>query len=145
MRAIADRVADNCSSALVEVERLMRLTAFSYIIGNGDLHAKNVSVLWDEVVRLSPGYDLLSTLPYKQLDQHMALSIQGKNDNLRCGDFIDFGRNYGLTETATRRMIEELCDLAEPWLGRVAEIGFDPRVTESLQSEMARRLAKLRR
>lgn len=145
MHAIADRVADTCSSALVEVERLMRLTAFSYIIGNGDLHAKNVSVLWDEVVRLSPGYDLLSTLPYKQLDQHMALSIQGKNDNLRCGDFIDFGRIYGLTETATRRMIEVLCDLAEPWLGRVAEIGFDPRVTESLQSEMARRQAKLRR
>jgi serine/threonine-protein kinase HipA len=145
MRAIADRVAETCSSPMVEVERLMRLTAFSYIIGNGDLHAKNVSVLWDEVVRLSPGYDLLSTLPYKQLDQHLALFLQGKNDNLLCGDFIDFGRIYGLTETATRRMIEELCDLAEPWLARVAEIGFDPRVTESLQSEMARRLAKLQR
>ena len=33
----------------------------------------------------------------------------------------------------------------EAALARVGEIGFDPRVTESLQSEMARRLAKLRR
>lgn len=145
MRAIADRVADTCSSPMVEVERLMRLTAFSYIIGNGDLHAKNISVLWEEIVRLSPGYDLLSTLPYKELDQHMALSIQGKNDNLRQGDFVDFGRIYGIAETATGRMIGDLCDLAEPWIERVVEIGFDSHATELLQSELAKRIAKLRR
>jgi serine/threonine-protein kinase HipA len=145
MRAIADRVAETCSSPMVEVERLMRLTAFSYIIGNSDLHAKNISVLWDEVVRLSPGYDLLSTLPYKELDQHMALSIQGKNDNLRRGEFIDFGRIYGIGEVAAGRMIGDLCDLAEPWIERVVEIGFDPHATELLQSEMAKRIAKLRR
>jgi serine/threonine-protein kinase HipA len=145
LRAIADRVANLCTSGVVEVERFMRLVAFSYLIGNGDLHAKNISVLWSDVVRLSPGYDLLSTLPYKFLDRHMALKFQGKDDNLRMGDFLDFGRIYGLTEKATRDMLDTLCRNAEPWIARVGEIGFDSATTEDIQREIAKRISHLRR
>lgn len=145
LRQIADRVADVCTSGVVEVERLLRLTAFSYIIGNGDLHAKNISVLWDDAVRLSPGYDLLSTLPYPFLDRHMALKIQGKHDNLRKGDFVDFGKRYGIIDQATLKMLDTLCTVAETWVGRVGEIGFDSETTESVQLEIARRISHLRR
>lgn len=145
LRAIADRVADVCTSGVVEVERLLRLTAFSYLIGNCDLHAKNISVLWDDVVRLSPGYDLLSTLPYTFLDRHMALKLQGKDDNLRKGDFVDFGRIYGLSDKATLQMLDTLCDHAEPWIGRVSEIGFDLETTEALQREITKRISHLRK
>lgn len=145
LRAIADRVTDVCTAGVVEVERLMRLTAFSYIIGNCDLHAKNISVLWGDVVRLSPAYDLLSTLPYKFLDRHMALKLQGKDDNLRKGDFIEFGRIYGVSEKATLEMLADLCDSAEPWIGRLSEIGFETKTTEGLQCELLNRIGHLRR
>lgn len=145
LREIADRVAEVCASEVVEVERLLRLTAFSYIIGNCDLHAKNISVLWGDIVRLSPGYDILSTLPYTFLDRHMALKLQGKDDNLRKGDFVDFGKPYGIAEKAILNVLDSLCNLAEPWIGRVGEIGFDFKTTEALQQEIARRIAHLRR
>lgn len=145
LRAIADRLANVCTSGVVEVERLLRLTAFSYLIGNCDLHAKNISVLWDDVVRLSPGYDLLSTLPYTFLDRRMALKLQGKDDNLRKGDFVDFGKTYGISEKATLQMLETLCDHAEPWIGRVGEIGFDFETTEALQREITKRISHLRK
>lgn len=145
LRAIADRVADLCTSGIVEIERLLRLTAYSYLIGNCDLHAKNISVLWGDAVRLSPGYDLLSTLPYTFLDRHMALKLQGKDDNLRKGDFVDFGQLYGIPERATLKMIDTLCDHAEPWVGRVGEIGFDDQATSALQEEIAQRISRLRR
>lgn len=67
-------------------------------LSNCDLHAKNISVLWDTVVRLTPPYDLLSTLPYKSLETRIALKIQGKDDDLRLSDFIDFGKMYGISD-----------------------------------------------
>jgi serine/threonine-protein kinase HipA len=142
---IADSVARVSTSAIVEIERLLRLVAFSYLIGNGDLHAKNISVIWQDVVRLSPGYDLLSTLPYSSIEKRMALRMQGKDDNLRTGDFIDFGRLYGIPEAAVSSMVHSLCKRAEPWLHRLAEIGFEEKQTEALKQQIQQRINNLRR
>lgn len=61
------------------------------MIGNGDLHAKNVSLLWTDVVSLNPAYDLLSTLPYPHLSPNMALLLEGKDVNFKVDDFVAFG------------------------------------------------------
>ncbi len=64
---------------------LVHLIAFSYVICNGDLHAKNVSVVNSPVGWvLAPAYDLLATLPYG--DRSMALSFEGRDKNLRRKD-----------------------------------------------------------
>ena len=46
MRAVIRRVASVVSSPKVAALELVRLTAFSYLIVNGDMHAKNISVRW---------------------------------------------------------------------------------------------------
>jgi len=145
LRSIAEAVARVSTSGMIEIERLLRLLAFSYLIGNCDLHAKNISVVWEEVVRLSPAYDLVSTLPYSFLDRHMALKIQGKDDRLTAGEFIDFGRLFALPDHAIAHMIDHLCDRAEPWLGRLSEIGFEDKTTAALQKEIQERIRRLRR
>jgi serine/threonine-protein kinase HipA len=145
LRRIADAVARVCTSGVVEIERLLRLLAFSYLIGNCDLHAKNISVIWEDVIRLSPAYDLLSTLPYPSLDQHMALQIQGKDDNLRARDFVECGRPFGIPARAISLMIADLCDRAEHWAGRVDEIGLDEKQTAALHKEIRERIRRLRR
>ncbi|HSI73254.1 MAG TPA: HipA domain-containing protein [Fimbriimonas sp.] len=145
LRAVADKIAELCTSGVVEVERLLRLIAFSYMIGNCDLHGKNISLIWDAAVRLSPGYDLVSTLPYTFLDRHMAMKLEGKDDNFKSGDFIDFGRHFGIPERATREMLSSLCVRAEPWIVQVEQIGFDANATAALQKEMVKRIGHLRR
>jgi serine/threonine-protein kinase HipA len=145
LRSVADVVARVCTSRVIEIERLLRLVAFSYLIGNCDLHAKNISVIWEDAVRLSPAYDLVSTLPYAFLDRHMALKIQGKDDNLRTADFVEFGKLFDIPDRAISLGISELCDRAERWLGRVGEIGFDENQTTALQKEIRDRIKRLRR
>lgn len=59
---------------------LLQGVIFNYLIGNGDAHGKNFSLLYDgEAESLAPFYDLLSTMIYS--DRHkakMAMKIGGK-------------------------------------------------------------------
>jgi len=142
IRSIAEAIVDTCNAPQVEIERLVRIYAFSYLIGNCDLHAKNVSVLWQDAVRLSPAYDLLSTLPYP-IDKQMALDLDGRNDSFRPVHFVGFVRRYGLTEKAILFPLKRMIAKAQPWISRIPEIGFDPKITSYLQSEIAKRLNNL--
>lgn len=141
---IADGMNRLCASPKVEIARLIRLLAFSYLICNGDLHARNISI--GEYRRpgafsLSPAYDLLSTLPYG--DRSMALEFEGRKDNFRRTDFVNFGKRYGIREGAVRAILDELSDLSAPWLLRLDETGLRPKQTLDLKRIMSKRRADL--
>lgn len=133
---------DVCSAPIVERLRLLRLVAFSYAIGGGDLHAKNVSVCTrDGLVALSPAYDIVSTLPYG--DDRMALSMDGRDTRFAARDFIAFGERVGVRAIATRRMLSDLVRRVGPWSDRVDEIGLAPKPTRHLSRTMTSRLLAL--
>ncbi len=63
------------SDTLEFLDRLL----FNFIVGNGDAHAKNFSVLYrDGVPRLSPAYDIMSTALYPEVGKRMAMKIDGE-------------------------------------------------------------------
>ena len=91
----------------------LRLFVFSYIIGNGDLHAKNVSLIFDKGAaqwRLSPAYDLLSTLPYQNIlpgADRMALALVDENfGRFTVEEFLEVGAQFGLPKPAVSGMIQ---------------------------------------
>ena len=52
---------------------------FNFIIGNGDAHGKNFSVVYkDGRPRLAPQYDLICTTVYPQIGRKMAMKFDGK-------------------------------------------------------------------
>ena len=54
----------------------IRRIIFNFLIGNGDAHAKNYSVLYKgKSVKLAPMYDLLCTEIYNNLSRELAMSI----------------------------------------------------------------------
>ncbi len=58
---------------------LIRATAFNYLVGNCDAHAKNFSLQYSTAgLRLAPLYDLLSTLAYPDLSPRYAMKIGSK-------------------------------------------------------------------
>lgn len=75
----------------------------------------------------------------------MALKLQGKDDRLKVGDFVAFGRRYEVPEGATTHMIANLCRRAAPWIARIGEIGLDERQTSALQREIDGRVKRLNR
>lgn len=52
---------------------------FNFIVGNGDAHGKNFSVLYHgKIPRLAPVYDALCTTVYPAIAKKMAMKIDGK-------------------------------------------------------------------
>ncbi|MDP2274568.1 MAG: HipA domain-containing protein [Archangium sp.] len=131
-----------CDSPVVECARLIELVAFSYLIGNGDLHGKNISLSSQRgSLQLSPAYDQLSTRPYKDLK--LALKFEGRDDNLTRVDFVEFGRRFGVAARAVEKRLDHLTMRAAPFIPRLKEIGYEERLTKQLEELMKKRLADL--
>lgn len=146
MRDVIDAVRNVASAPLPAALQLVLATAFSYLVVNGDMHAKNVSVRWlpdERLVALTPLYDLVSTRPYP-VDDRLALLVDGRDDRIRGRDLVRFADRFGVAERLVRRRLDDLCERAEPFLTQLATIGFDDRTTSQMRDTMGQRLSELR-
>ncbi len=142
--ALADACARGGGSRTAAVLELLRAFVFSSVIGNGDLHGKNLSIyapggLWQP----TPVYDVLTTQPYTGWRDPMALSLYGRANRFRRKHFVDAGLQLGLRERALNRMIDDLVTAAQPWPDRCAEIGFPDRETMRLGAMLRDRIDAL--
>ena len=132
------------SEPLIEILKLYRLLVFAWWSGNGDLHLKNVSVLTDEqgVTRLTPAYDLLCTRLVIR-DDPLALSVNGKKENLRRGDWLKFARYCRLPETAASRVLAAQATALEPALTLIGRSFLPAEPKEQYRQLIAERSARL--
>jgi len=141
---LAETCARGGGSRTAALAELLKTVAFSWLIGNGDLHGKNMSVYNpDGVWQPTPAYDLLCTQPYTGWKDPMALSLYGRANRLTRANFMDAGERLGLRPRATARMLDALVDSARPWPDRCDEIGFDDRQTDLLAEMLRTRLGSL--
>jgi len=143
---IAGRLVELASAAPAAVLDLVVQIAFSWIVGNGDFHAKNFSLQWlpdDELVAPTPVYDVASTLPYP-LDQRMAMRLDGRDSNFQGRFLVTFAERFGVPAALTRRRLGALIDRVAPRLDGAADIGFDTQASERLVAEMGQRADALR-
>jgi serine/threonine-protein kinase HipA len=96
---------------------LLRRVLFAWLIGDGDLHLKNLALLkiargegpaFSEV-RLAPVYDALSTRAFPGLEHdRMALKLNGKDERLQRADFAALGSIAGLRATDAQAAIDDV-------------------------------------
>lgn len=105
---IADRLMEITNAPQLEILNLLKQYAFSYLICNGDLHAKNISLHTIEggTITLTPLYDLICTAIYS--DFKMALKIDGREDNIKRKTFITFAERYGINAKAMNSALDKL-------------------------------------
>jgi hypothetical protein len=84
----------------------------------------------------------LSTLPYG--DALLALHLEGKKANLSRKLFVKFGERFDLPAAAVESAIDRIIERAEPWLSRLAEIGFTEQKTAHLRRQLVARRDLLR-
>jgi serine/threonine-protein kinase HipA len=92
------------------LEPLLRAVTLNVVIGNGDAHAKNFSLLHDRngALRLAPLYDLLSTLMYA--DDRLAMYV----DNVHRTNRVTFNRllneaaTWGLSRIKAEAIVTDL-------------------------------------
>jgi len=130
------------SAPVVARLELLRRQAFAYAVANGDLHAKNLSVLRRSgLIALTPAYDIVSTLPYG--DAKLALALEGRDERLTWKHFAAFGERNGVSAASVRRVLASLVKRLAPLTERVGEIGLTEKQTSHLAKTMAKRLAAL--
>lgn len=107
---IIEEVSKVCSSQKLAKRELYKQFCFAWLTGNGDLHAKNISILSTEdgEWKVSPAYDLPSTVFYG--DRTLALTLGGKKNGHSRKSLIAFGTSIGISEKLATKVLDEILD-----------------------------------
>jgi serine/threonine-protein kinase HipA len=130
-----------CSARAVALRALYQQLCFAWFTGNGDVHAKNLSIVMqpDGEWRVSPAYDLPATVTYG--DTTLALSWQGRTRGLSRRHLLALAATIGLPERAAVKvlddLIERLADLEQDL--RAGALPFPRKVTADLVAELRHR------
>ncbi|HEU0073314.1 MAG TPA: HipA domain-containing protein [Dehalococcoidia bacterium] len=106
------RVADilQVAASSDAIDDLLRAVTLNVIIGNGDAHAKNFSLLHDQVgaVRLAPLYDIMSTLIYG--DDRLAMYIDSvqRIDRVTTARIINEATRWGMSRRRATEIVRDL-------------------------------------
>ncbi len=102
---MAQTLISHCAAKPVAAMQLFKQIVFSWLIGNGDAHAKNFSILENAVgeFQVSPAYDLLCTRYYD--DRTMALAINGNDTDWSAKLLLEVAEQLGLPQKAAQVVI----------------------------------------
>ncbi len=121
---------------------------FSFAVGNSDMHLKNFSLIEtaeksNEYI-LSAAYDMLSTNAVIPTDQEqLALTINGKKQNIRRKDFIVFAETIGIADKAAEKLIEKIVKLKDKYIAMCRESYMPDDMKEALENLIENRIAVL--
>lgn len=136
---VTTAVAAACASRPLAARSVFVQVAWAWLTGNGDLHAKNISIVGraptdggtvrPEVV-VSPVYDIPSTVPYH--DNEMALPVAGTRTGITRRRLLEYAQSIGLGERAAARALDEAIGVAatmiedvraggSPWRGKARD------------------------
>jgi len=128
-----------CTAPAVAARDVFRQVVFAWLTGNGDLHAKNLSVLEqpDGQRIVAPAYDLPSTVAYGDIT--FALPLQGRTSGISRRHLLTFAHEIGLpsaaAETVLTRLLAATRDLDEV----IPQVGFDPHRRDATRGELRAR------
>lgn len=105
------------------LERLLEAVTLNALIGNGDAHAKNFSLLHTEdgVLTLAPLYDLMCTLHYG--DDRLAMYIDNvhRTDRLTVERIVNEAVRWGMPRERATEVVVTLLEKAPSALGLAQE------------------------
>ncbi len=105
------------AALLVSVERgalstLLGAVTLNVLIGNGDAHAKNFSLLHDRsgALRLAPLYDLLSTFIYGDKRQAMYIDNVQRTDRVTLDRLLNEAVSWGMSRARAAATVSDLLE-----------------------------------
>jgi serine/threonine-protein kinase HipA len=113
---VCHALAEYCAAPLPALRNLAVQAAFALLSGNGDLHAKNVSMVqqphgeWS----IAPVYDIPSTVVYG--DKTLALTLGGKRSGISRKHFLAWATGLGLPERTSVQAVDLALKAAGPLL-----------------------------
>lgn len=131
-----------------DITELYLRVVFSFAVGNSDMHLKNFSLIesaeGSQTYALSAAYDMLSTNVVIPADQEqLALTLNGKKQNIRRKDFMVFAEALGIPEKSAEKMIAKVVKLKDKYIAMCRASYLPEDMKEALEKLMEERLALL--
>lgn len=125
------------------IDVFLRATTLNVILGNGDAHAKNFSLIHTtaQQLQLAPLYDVLSTLHYGENRLAMYIDSVQRTDRVTSDRIINEAASWGMSRSHASDVVADIIDRVPAALERSAiEI---PNVPQKLQQLVKRQLERL--
>jgi serine/threonine-protein kinase HipA len=105
---MAQKMIDICPAREDAGSKLFKQLVFNWLVGNGDAHSKNFSILEGTNGRwnISPAYDLLCTRFYD--DREMALAIEGQKTNWDSKLLLSTAERLRVPQKVAARILDQL-------------------------------------
>ncbi len=107
-----------CTFPSIEKTKLLRLIIFNYLVGNEDMHLKNFSLITrNNIIELSPSYDLINTTIVLDAKEELALPLNGKKNKFKKSDFLEYLaiKKLGLTTTSIDLVLSNFTNAFSLW------------------------------
>ncbi|WP_151948836.1 HipA domain-containing protein [Aliarcobacter butzleri] len=97
-----------------QLVELFRFIIFSAVIGHGDLHAKNLSLIYssnkldERAMQLSPFYDISTTKIYKDTKKNdVGLKIGNRTSKIKKTDLLQLALSIDIDQNLANNLIEQ--------------------------------------
>lgn len=138
---MASALAAVCGAPAVALRAVFRQLCFAWLTGNGDVHAKNLSVVVDHSGewRMASAYDLPSTVVYG--DRSLALPVNGRRTGVSRQHLLACAASIGLPERAAVRALDDLLARTEGLEAALRDgaLPFAPGIVGDLVAELRHR------
>lgn len=128
-------------AGLHSVEVLLRAVTLHVLVGNGDAHAKNYSLVHDQggALRLAPLYDVMSTLFYGADRLAMYVDNVHRTDRVTADRIVNEATRWGLSRRRAIELVVEVLDRVRPAVvaAREETEGLPAKIPELVDSQLA--------
>lgn len=99
----------------LDAQLLFERVLLFFLLGNGDAHLKNYSILEteDDSLRLSPAYDIACSKLVIPNELDSALTIHGKHNKITLSDFLAFSDFLGISDKVRDKIFQRMKILLE--------------------------------
>ena len=134
----------------LDLSELFIRVAFSFAVGNSDMHLKNFSLIETGIGNgeyvLTAAYDMLSTNVILPADlEQFALTMNGKKQHIRRNDFLHFGEAIGLQRNTAERMMGKLVKYEGRYLEMCEQSYLPDDMKKQLKDLIRERMSVLRK
>ena len=143
---IANFIKKHSDVSGLDLVGLFERALLFFVLGNGDAHLKNFSLLRQEDIgyQLSPAYDIVSSrLVLPEEREEMCLSLQGQKNNIRKEDFKRLGGHFGLKSKQINNALEHLKGIELMVEGMIENSFLDERLRSRFLDIFRERMTRI--
>jgi serine/threonine-protein kinase HipA len=143
---IGKRIRELSSVPGLDVQFLFERVLLNFLVGNGDAHLKNFSLLEadDGELRLSPAYDIVCSKVVIPKEEDCALTLNGKHNKIQRNDFELLGQTLKIPPRVTKDIIERFSQHLPMMLEQVSQSHLPEMMQKTMQQVIHERHHRLR-